>query len=127
MEEIHVIKETVFKFIEAINSQNLSLINEMMANDFYFIDTYGHYENKDHMKSGWKGYFEWFPDYCITIDDYIANEEFAMVIGKARGSYLEKEDKHWEIPAAWKVVVSGQQIRIWQVFCDSKKQLDSMN
>lgn len=34
--------------------------------------------------------------------------------------------KYWEIPACWKVSVNGNQIQTWQVFCDSKKQLDSM-
>jgi len=120
-------RDIIFKFVEAINSQNLPLIIEMMADNFCFIDTYGGCENKEHMKIGWQGYFDWFPDYCITVEDYIANEEFAIIIGKASGSYLGKEDKHWEFPAVWKVVVYGQQIKIWQVFCDSKKQLDSMD
>lgn len=120
-------RETIFKFVEAINNQNLSLIIEMMADDFCFIDTYGNSQDKTDMKTGWKGYFDWFPDYCIAVDEYLANDEFAMIIGKASGSYLEQEDRYWEFPAAWKVVVCGQQIRLWQVYCDSKKQLDSMS
>lgn len=119
-------RDIIFKFTDAINRQDLSLIINMMAEDFLFIDTYGGQENKEQMKMGWKGYFDWFPDYRIEIQDYIENDDFSMILGKASASYLGERDKHWEIPAAWKIIISGNQIKIWQVFCDSKKQLDSM-
>lgn len=119
-------QKVVEGFVEAINQQDLARIIEMMAEDFRFIDTYGDCENREAMQSSWQGYFEWFPDYRIEIDDYLANESFAMIIGKASGSYLGQADKHWSFPAAWKVETTGQQIKTWQVFCDSKKQLDSL-
>ncbi len=119
-------KEIIFKFVNAINTQNLPLIIDMMAEDFSFIDTYGIQENKEQMKIGWKGYFDWFPDYRIEIRDYVETDTYAILLGTASASYLGKKDKNWEIPAVWKVVISGNQIKIWQVFCDSKKQLDSM-
>jgi hypothetical protein len=40
-------------------------------------------------------------------------------------TYGNKE-KYWKIPACWKVAVKDNRIQVWQVFCDSKKQLDSM-
>jgi len=39
-------QDIVVKFVEAINNQNLSLIIDMMSEDFYFIDTYGNKENR---------------------------------------------------------------------------------
>lgn len=117
---------TIMKFVEAINNKNLPLIIDMMSEDFYFIDTYGNKENKEQMKTGWKGYFDWFPDYLIDVFDYIENEKFSMIIGKASASYMGNKEKYWEFPACWKVIVNGNQIQTWQVFCDSKKQLDSM-
>lgn len=119
--------EIIDQFVAAINQQNLLEIIEMMTEDFRFIDTYGNCEDKEAMKSGWQGYFDWFPDYLIEIEEYLANDQFAMILGRASGSYLGMPDKRWEIPAAWKVVVEGQKIKVWQVFCDSKKQLDSMD
>ncbi|MGL5436908.1 MAG: nuclear transport factor 2 family protein [Lachnospiraceae bacterium] len=119
-------KDIVLSFVDAINKQDLNLIIALMSDDFVFIDTYGGRENKENMKTGWQGYFEWFPDYCIQVEEYIENDEFSVILGCASGSYLGKPDKHWEFPAAWKVVVSGNQVAVWQVFCDSKKQLDSM-
>ena len=60
-------QDTVMKFVEAINTQNMPLIIDMMSEDFHFIDTYGNKENKEQMKTGWKGYFDWFPDYLIEV------------------------------------------------------------
>nr|MBO1342227.1 nuclear transport factor 2 family protein [Enterococcus sp. 665A] len=119
-------KKIVDAFVQAINQQNIPRINDLMAENFQFIDTYGGCENKEAMEAGWPGYFQWFPDYQITIDDYLANDQFAVILGKASGSYLGNPERYWEFPAAWKVVVNGQQIEVWQIFCDSKKQLDSM-
>ena len=119
-------KEIIFKFVDAINRQDLSLIIDMMAEDFLFIDTYGGQANKEQMKTGWKGYFDWFPNYRIEIQDYLENNDFSIILGKVSASYLGEKDKYWEIPAAWKVIVSENWIENWQVFCDSKKQLDSM-
>lgn len=119
-------RKIIEQFVEAINQQNVPRLIEMMAEDFQFIDTYGKSENKEAMKSGWPGYFEWFPDYQIDIEESLANESCVILIGGASGSYLGQAEKQWAFPAAWKVVAADQQIKIWQVFCDSKKQLDSM-
>lgn len=120
-------KRIIKQFVKAINQQNLPKIIQMITEDFQFIDTYGNCKNKEAMKTGWQGYFDWFPDYLIEMEEWIGNDEFTMIIGKASGSYFGKSDKHWEFPAAWKVVVGqGRQIAIWQVFCNSKKQLDSL-
>lgn len=119
-------KEIIFKFVEAINNQDLPTIIEMMSEDFVFIDTYGNKENKEQMKTGWQGYFNWFPDYLIEINEYLEDKERSVILGKASASYQGNPEKHWQFPAAWKAVVSGAQIKTWQVYCDSKKQLDSM-
>ena len=119
-------KTAIMRFIEAINNQKLEVIIEMMAEDFRFIDTYGDIENKKQMEVGWKGYFEWFPDYYIDINEYVDNDNFAVILGKASASYLGNKEKYWEFPAAWKVITKNKRIVLWQVFCDSKKQLDSM-
>ena len=120
-------KSVVLKFVNALNNQDLPLIIDMMAEDFCFIDTYGEPTGKAQMEAGWKAYFDWFPDYHIEVKDCIGNEEFSVIIGTASGSYLGKHDKSWTFPAAWKVIVAGEQIELWQVFCDSKKQLDSLD
>lgn len=119
-------REIIEQFAAAINQQDLVKLIELMAEDFSFVDTYGGIENKEAMKFGWQGYFDWFPDYRITIEDYLANDDFASIIGRASGSYLGQTEKYWEFPTAWKVVEHDGKITHWQVFCDSKKKLDSI-
>ena len=120
-------KSVILKFVNALNLQDLPLIIDMMSEDFCFIDTYGEQTNREQMINGWKAYFDWFPDYHIEIKEYIGNEDFSVILGAASGSYLGNQDKRWAFPAAWKVIVKREQIQLWQVFCDSKKQLDSLN
>lgn len=119
-------KDIIQSFVEAINQQNLPEIIQLMSEDFCFVDTWGKIENKEQMKTGWQGYFDLFPDYFIEMEEYVENADFSVVIGKASASYQGNKDKYWEIPACWKVVVKENQIQLWQVFCDAKKQLDSM-
>ncbi|MDT2393350.1 nuclear transport factor 2 family protein [Enterococcus avium] len=98
-------KRIIKQFVKAINQQNLPKIIQMITEDFQFIDTYGNCKNKEAMKTGWQGYFDWFPDYLIEMEEWIGNDEFTMIIGRASGSYFGKSDKHWKFPAALKVVI----------------------
>lgn len=63
-------REIIEHFAAVINQQDLIKLIELMAEDFSFVDTYGGIENKGAMKLGWQGYFDWFPDYRIIIEDY---------------------------------------------------------
>ena len=78
-------QKVIEEFIAAINEQNLPQIIEKMAEDFQFIDTYGNREDKEDMVSGWSGYFAWFPDYLIEVEDYVENDTFAVILGRASG------------------------------------------
>lgn len=120
-------KQLVFQFIEEINLQRVKNILALSDDDFRFVDTHGIVHSKKDMETGWSGYFAWFPDYHISITDYIENEKMAVVLGQASGSYLGNENRHWQFPAAWKIEIENNKIILWQVFCDSKMQLDSMN
>ena len=118
--------ETVKEYISAINEKNVDRLIEMMSEDHLFIDAYGQSETKEMMKSGWVGYFLWFPDYHIEVEEIIEGAKSIGIFGYASGSYLEQENKYWRIPASWRAVVQGDQLEIWQVYADSKHQLDSM-
>lgn len=45
-------KDIIFKFANAINRQDLSLITDIIIEDFIFIDTYSGQENKEQIKTG---------------------------------------------------------------------------
>ncbi len=120
MQKMNKHQQIVYDFIDAINQHDLDRIYSLMAKDFKFIDAYGGEETgKDHMRESWIGYFKWFSDYKIEIVDTFANEDTYAILGYASGTYHNTED-HWRLPAAWKVVVYDHEIKLWQVYCDSK-------
>ncbi|MCL2098117.1 MAG: nuclear transport factor 2 family protein [Bacteroidales bacterium] len=122
-------KETVHEFVKSINEHNVNKIYDLMDNDFRFIDAYGSEETgKEHMRESWIGYFRWFPDYKIEIIDLFSDSNILVILGFASGTYQNKkaanDENHWRLPAAWKIVVSENKIKQWQVYCDSKIPFD---
>jgi ketosteroid isomerase-like protein len=118
-------KEIVYEFVKSINEHNVNKIYELMDNDFRFIDTYGNEEiGKVHMRESWIGYFHWFPDYKIEIVEILSDNNIFVILGFASGTYQNIKDNnnanHWQLPAAWRVVVYEHKIKQWQVYCDSK-------
>ena len=118
-------KEIVHEFVKSINEHNIDKIYELMDNDFKFIDAYGNEETgKVHMRESWIGYFRWFPDYKIEIIDIFSDSNIFVILGFASGTYQNKKvannENHWQLPAAWRIVVDENKIKQWQVYCDSK-------
>ncbi|PWT72253.1 MAG: nuclear transport factor 2 family protein [Bacteroidetes bacterium] len=122
-------KNTFFQFIDAINRHNVEAIYSLMTDDHTFIDAYGNQVvGKNNMKAAWIGYFQWFPDHKIEITDLFAEENKVAAFGFASGTFQNKKsetnENYWHLPAAWKAVVSGDKIRRWQVYADTKRPFD---
>jgi len=122
--------ETVLAFISLINARDASGLGELMSDDHRFIDALGNeVQGKEKMIAGWRGYFEWFPDYLIEVNEVFAGETsaseqtFAM-FGFAGGSFKGNSDANWRIPAAWKAIVKDGRVAVWQVFADTKTQFE---
>jgi ketosteroid isomerase-like protein len=119
-------RETVQAFIDRINAHDVDGLGELMSDGHTFIDAHGNeVSGKDKMVPGWRGYFEWFPDYYIEVTDVFAGEPsadgqtFAM-FGFAGGSFKGKKTESWRLPAAWKAIVKDSHVTLWQVFADTK-------
>jgi hypothetical protein len=121
-------RETVLAFVDAINAHDVARLGESMSDDHTFVDPYGSgVVGREAMLAGWRGYFEWFPDYQIEVNDIFEREnEFAM-FGFAGGSFKGATDRKWRLPAAWKAVVHDGRITLWQVVADTKLPLESMS
>jgi ketosteroid isomerase-like protein len=122
--------ETVLAFISSINARDADGLGELMSDDHRFIDALGNeVQGKEKMIAGWRGYFEWFPDYWIEVNEVFAGEAaaaeqtFAM-FGFAGGSFKGNSNRSWRIPAAWRAIVKDGRISLWQVFADTKIQFD---
>ena len=118
--------ETVLAFIEQINEHDLDRLAQLMSADHLFIDAHGtEVAGKAKMIAGWRGYFEWFPDYFIETTDVFAGDSSAAgqtfaLFGFAGGSFKGDADANWRLPAAWKATVKDGCITLWQVFADTK-------
>ena len=121
-------KETALAFVEAIKARDIDRLCELVTDDHRFVDPYGsEVIGREAMLNGWRGYFEWFPDYQIEVNDiFEKGNEFAM-FGFAAGSFKGNADRKWRLPAAWKAVVRDDRIALWQVVADTKLPFESMS
>jgi uncharacterized protein (TIGR02246 family) len=114
-------RQIILAFIEAINAGDVDALSQLMTDDHAFIDAHGNeVTGREQMTAGWRGYFEWFPDYRIEVTDIFENgEEFALY-GFAGGSFKGNPEAAWRLPAAWKAIVEDGRIARWQVYADTK-------
>lgn len=109
-------------FIARINAHDVDGLGELMSDDHTFIDAHGNEVcGKEKMIAGWRGYFEWFPDYYIEVTDVLEDSEPTVAMfGFAGGSFKGKQSESWRLPAAWKAMVKDGRVTLWQVFADTK-------
>ena len=76
------------------------------------------------MEKGWLGYFAWFPDYSIKVDESFSNGNVVALFRTAQGTYSVNgnllAENHWEIPAACKAVVHRGRVSEWRVYADNE-------
>ena len=132
-------KRTLLAFIDRINAHDVEGLAELMSDDHTFIDAHGNQvSGREKMIAGWRGYFEWFPDYYIEVNevfegrDALGRDEASGVVegrengetfalfGFAGGSFKAKQSECWRLPAAWKASVEHGRVTVWQVFADTK-------
>ena len=116
--------EIANKFIEAINRHNIEAIGELMSEDHTLVDPGGDVnKGNEQMRQSWADYFRMFPDYKIDAPEFVVSGDTVILLGKASGTYTTdgtlQPENHWEIPAAWKVVVDEEKVKLWQVFADN--------
>ena len=117
--------DIVLAFVDAINRQDVKAMVGLMTEDHCFVDGLGQVlRGREQMKNGWVSYFGWFPDYSITLDQSLSKGNLVALFGSAQGTYSVNSEllptNHWEIPAAWKVVVRGAHISEWRVYADNE-------
>ncbi len=92
-----------------------------MSDGHTFMDAHGRQvSGKEKMIAGWRGYFEWFPDYYIEVTEVFEDEDKLALFGFAGGTFKNKEGESWRLPAAWKAEVKDGRVSLWEVFADTK-------
>ncbi len=112
-------------FIEAINSGGIGAMTGLMSENHRFIDALGvEIRGRSAMRKAWIEYSVMIPDYRITVDQVFVSGTTAAIFGRASGTFSPDGKlhprNHWEIPAAWRVVVRDGKIAEWQVYADNE-------
>jgi ketosteroid isomerase-like protein len=117
--------DVVLRFEVAINSRNVETVVALLTEDSAFVDSLGNrIEGAAKLRAAWDSYFKIVPDYTISHSEIFANGDTVALFGSAHGTFskdgtLRKED-FWKTPAAWRAVVKGGKIALWQVFADNE-------
>ena len=117
--------DVVLKFEQAINHHSPDAICSMLTEDSLFIDSLGNQiSGIERQRSAWSGYFKMVPDYAISHSEVFANADTVCMLGTAQGTFAKngqlKTENFWKTPAAWRAVVHGDKIAVWQVFADNE-------
>jgi len=117
--------EVALEFVKRINERNVNQLCELMAGDHVFIDSLGQqFQGRETVRTAWNSYYEWFPDYTITLTDVFQQAHVVGLFGSASGTFAVKgelqADNHWAIPAAWKATIYGEKVAEWHVYADNE-------
>jgi ketosteroid isomerase-like protein len=100
-----------------------------MAEDHVFIDSLGQsIRGREHMRSGWRSYFAFCPDYCVSHEEIFQSGNRVAIFGAAQGTVaadgkLPWENK-WRASAAWLAIVEEGLIKQWRIYADNKPVYD---
>jgi len=85
-------RETISAFVDRINAHDVEGLGALMSDEHTFIDAHGNQiSGREQMLGGWRGYFEWFPDYFIEVTDVFEDGDNFALIGFAGGSFKGQE------------------------------------
>ena len=121
--------QAVLNFIERINAHDADQLVDLITDDHVFVDSLGSIvQGKEKMRSAWKSYFTFCPDYQISHEDILQSGNTVAAFGTAGGTISVKgrlvEENRWKIPAAWKAVAVRGLIHEWRVYADNKPVYD---
>jgi ketosteroid isomerase-like protein len=117
--------DVALAFVDRINCHDVAGLVALMAEDHRFVDGLGQeLRGREQMEQGWRGYFAWFPDYSIRVDNALRDGNVVVLLGIAQGTYTTNRnappENHWEIPAAWKAVIQNERVAEWRVYADNE-------
>ena len=114
-------RQLINAFVDAINARAPDTLGELMSDDHTLIDALGNEViGREDMLGGWRGYFEWFPDYLIEVVQIFEDGDEFGLFGYAGGSLKGNSKLSWRLPAAWKALVRDGRVALWQVYADTK-------
>lgn len=119
-------EEVAVSFVEAINSKQIDKLSELMTKDHVFINSDGtEYLGRERMSEGWVEYFAMVPDYRIEVKETLTRGNTVVLLGIATGTFSHQGTldpmNHWSVPAAWRAVIDGDRISVWQLYVNTEQ------
>ncbi|MGH9556293.1 MAG: nuclear transport factor 2 family protein [Terriglobales bacterium] len=113
-------------FEKKINAGDVDGIVALMTRDGAFIDSMGtKITGQANLRQAWTQYFRMVPDYRSSHSEAFSQGSTVALFGEARGTFthdgLMHRENAWSTPAAWRAVVEGGRIRVWQVYADNER------
>jgi ketosteroid isomerase-like protein len=121
--------EVVLEFMDRIGQHDADKLVELVTDNHIFVDSLGNsIQGRDKIRSAWRGYFAFCPDYWISHSEIFSNGNTVAVFGSAGGTIaaggkLPPENK-WRTPAAWLATVDKGLVQEWRVYADNKPVYD---
>jgi ketosteroid isomerase-like protein len=121
--------DTVLGFLDRINQHDPDGLADRMTDDHVFIDSLGQsVGGREKMRSGWRGYFAFCPDYWVSHEEILSSGRRVAVFGAAGGTLAEDgklpAENKWRASAAWLAIVEGDLVKQWQIYADNKPVYD---
>ena len=115
--------EVAEAFVAVINAGDVDAMGALMTPDHTFVDADGsEHSGRDAMVPGWRDHLRTVPDLRIEISDRFAEGDTVVLLGRATGTITDdgelRPENHWSVPAAWRVVVEGERVAVWQLFAN---------
>ncbi len=116
-------EDVAISFVEAVNAGDVDGLAALMTDDHTFVDSAGTVASgRDNMRTGWRQFYEMFPDYEIEITETLHHGATVALFGSWSGTFSGKDgpvpENRVEGPAAWKAIVADDKIKFWQVYAD---------
>jgi SnoaL-like domain len=123
--------EIALRFVDRINAHDVTGLLALMTPDHCFIDSLGNRASRPMIEEGWKLYFKMVPDYWIKVNRSFSEQDMAVLIGEAGGTYVAEGEppkaiNAWRTPGAWLAKTKGAKIVEWSVFADNEPIREKM-
>lgn len=125
------VEQVVLQFVGAINEADADRLAALMTDDHVFVDSDGsRTTGRESMRKAWSQYFSMVRDYQIKVEETFRVGNKVILIGVARGACAtagrRRTARSWSVPAAWRAVVEGGRLAVWQVFVNPEPILAAM-
>lgn len=124
-------EEVVLQFVAAVNKADVDGLAGLMTDNHVFVDSSGsRTTGREAMRDAWSLFFQTVQGYRINVEEIYSLDVKVVLTGLASGVYSTsgrpRASGFWSVPAAWRAVVKGDRIAVWQVFVNPEAMMEAV-